>query len=253
MRLLAKVRLRENRYARGIPVEKIPSSDWADFALGEETCHGNPPHPFLYHAAIMVGLAEESFSPSAAAKQEGSQRLVLVLGTVGSEEYLQVFAGRLRVAQMKLEGLTLLNDVTDGDGAGLLVRSDEIAYKEIAPLEAASMFIDDKADMQRPMGISPLRAVQRLECVLEAFERRFSAQFIDEIVLGPGHHESLADGTAALRNHRPNGEGPGELDTDESTFEGFFVQDEAIFSLAMSTACETANGLPVGVPIGHHR
>ena len=179
-------------------MEEVSPSYRSDLALGEETCQGNPAHPFLKHTAIVMWLTEESFPPTAAAKHERAPRLVLVFGAVCGEENVQVFTGGFRVAKMKLNGLAFLDNVTNGNRARLLVRSDEITHEKIASFELASMFVDDDADVQRPMGFLTLRSLQRLERVLEAFESRFAAKFIDEVVVGPGDHEAFADGATAL-------------------------------------------------------
>jgi hypothetical protein len=179
-------------------VEEVSPSDRSDLALGEETCHGNPAHPFLKRTAIVMGLAEESFPPAAAAKHERPPRLVLVFGTVRGEEHVQVFGGGFRVAKMKLNGLAFLDNVTNDNRARLLVCPDEITHEKIASFESASMFVDDDADVQHPMGLLTLRSLQRLERVLEAFKSRFATEFIDQVVVGPGDHEAFADGATAL-------------------------------------------------------
>ena len=108
---------------------------------------------------------------------------------------------------MKLDGLSLLNDIADGYRSCLLVRPDEIADKKIASLELTPMFVDHDADMQGPVGLSALGRRKRFERILETFERRFSAEFVDEIVVGLGDHESLTDRAAALRNDCSNSDG----------------------------------------------
>jgi hypothetical protein len=108
---------------------------------------------------------------------------------------------------MKLDGLSLLNDIADGYRSCLLVRSDEIPDKEIASLEMTPMFVDHDADVQRSMGLSALGCLERLKGILEALERRFPAELVNEIVIGLGDHESFTDRAAALRNDCSNSDG----------------------------------------------
>src|SRR5882672_12070089 len=84
-----------------------------------------------------MGLAEESLSTPATAEQEGPEWGTLVLRSIRSQAKVQVVACRLRIAKVELYGLAFLNDVSDRDGSGLLIRSDEVPNEEVAPLEMA--------------------------------------------------------------------------------------------------------------------
>ena len=128
-------------------MEEISPSDRSDFALGEEACYRYPAHAFQQGAAIVMSFAEESFSSAAATKHKGAKRLFLVLRAVLRKEDVQVFTRGFRIAKMKLNGLAFLDDVADGNGARLLVRSDEVPDEKIPSLEVAAMFVDDNADM----------------------------------------------------------------------------------------------------------
>ena len=48
---------------------------------------------------------------------------------------------------MELHGLAFLNNISDRDGSGLLIRPDEVPNEEVAPVEMTPMLIDHNAEM----------------------------------------------------------------------------------------------------------
>ena len=80
----------------------------------------------------------------------------LVLRSIRSQAKVQVVACRLRIAKVELHGLAFLNDVSDRDGSGLLIRSNEVPNEEVAPLEMTPVLIDHDAQMQRAVRIAAL-------------------------------------------------------------------------------------------------
>lgn len=141
----AGVRLGENDHTRCVAMQEVAPSDRTDLALGKESRRWDGAEPLLHDPAIVMGLAEESFSAPATAEQEGSEWRILVLRSIRSQENVQVVACRLRIAKVELHGLAFLDDVSDRDGSGLLVRSDEVPNEEVAPLEMTPVLIDHDA------------------------------------------------------------------------------------------------------------
>lgn len=142
---LAGVRLGENDHTRCVAVQEVAPSDLTDLALGKESRRRDGAEPLLHDPAIVMGLAEESLSTPATAEQEGPEWGTLVLRSIRSQEKVQVVACRLRIAKVELHGLAFLNDVSDRDGSGLLIRSDEVPNEEVAPLEMTPVLIDHDA------------------------------------------------------------------------------------------------------------
>jgi hypothetical protein len=142
---LAGVRLGENDHTRCVAMQEVAPSDRTDLALGKESRRWDGAEPLLHDPAIVMGLAEESLSAPATAEQEGSEWRILVLRSIRSQENVQVVACRLRIAKVELHGLAFLDDVSDRDGSGLLVRSDEVPNEEVAPLEMTPVLIDHDA------------------------------------------------------------------------------------------------------------
>ena len=70
-----------------------------------------------------------------------------MLRAIRSQEKVQVVAGRFGIAEMKLHSLSFLNDISDGDSPGLLIRTDEVTNEEVAPLKMTLVLIDDDAKM----------------------------------------------------------------------------------------------------------
>ena len=167
---LAGVRLGENDHTRCVAVQEVAPSDRTDFALGKESRRRDGAEPLLHDPAIVMGLAEESFSTPAAAKQECPEWGTLVLRSIRSQAKVQVVACGFRIAKVELHSLAFLNDVSDRDGSGLLIRSDEVPNEEVAPLEMTPVLIDHDAQMQRVVGIAALGSPQGFEDVLEPFQ-----------------------------------------------------------------------------------
>ena len=151
-------------------MQEVAPSDRTDLALSKESCCRDGAEPLLHDPAIVMGLAEESLSTPATAKQEGPEWGTLVRRSIRSQEKMQVVACRLRVAKMELHGLAFLNDVSDRDGSGLLIRSDEVPNEEVAPLEMTSVLIDHDSKVQRVMRIAAVGSSQRFEDVLEPLQ-----------------------------------------------------------------------------------
>ena len=79
-----------------------------------------------------------------------------MLRSIGSQEKVQVVACRLCIAKVELHSLTFLNDISNRDRAGLLIRSDEVPNEEVAPLEMTPVLVDHNAQMQRAVRIAAL-------------------------------------------------------------------------------------------------
>lgn len=162
--------LGENDHTRRVAVQKVAPSNRTDLTLGKESRRRDGAEPLLHDSAIVIGLAEESLSPPATTEQEGSERWTLVRRSIRSQEKVQVVTSGFRIAEVELHGLALLNDVSDRDGPGLLIRSDEVPDKEVAALEMTPVLIDHDSQVQRAVGIAALGSSQGFEDVLESFQ-----------------------------------------------------------------------------------
>lgn len=119
-------------------------------------------------------------------------------GSVGRQQGVQILAGRLRIAKVKLHGLPFLHDVANGDCSGRLIGADQVPDEKIPPLEPITMFIDGNAEMQGPMGMTPVLFRQGFKHRLEPFQGRNTAKLMNEIVLGFCDDEPVADQPAPL-------------------------------------------------------
>ena len=144
---LAGVRLGENDHTRCVSVQEVAHSNRTDLALGKESRCRDGAEPLLHGPAIVMGLAKESLPTPTTAEQEGSEWRTLVLRSIRSQTKVQVVACRLRIAKVELHGLAFLNDVSDCDGSGLLIRADKVPNEEVAPLEMTAVLIDHDAQM----------------------------------------------------------------------------------------------------------
>jgi len=131
---------------------------------------------------------------------------------------------------VELDGLAFLHNVPDRDGSGLLVRSNEIPNKEVAPLEMAPVLIDYNAKMQCAVCIAAVGPSQRLKDILQPCQGCNAAEFINEVLLCPGDHKPFADRTTALRGHGSDSDRPGELHSDYASVEALIIEEQPIFS-----------------------
>jgi hypothetical protein len=247
----AGVRLGENDYTRCVAVQEVAPSDWTDLALGKESRRWDEAEPLSHDPAIVMGLAEESLSTPATAEQEGSEWGILVLRSIRSQENVQVVACRLRIAKVELHGLAFLDDISDRDGSGLLVRSDEVPNEEVAPLEMTPVLIDHDAQVQRAVRIAALDAPHGLEDVLEPFQGRDAAQFIDQVLLRSRHDKPLADRTAALRGHGSHGDRSGELHSHHAPVKALIIQKQSILPRILASAGKAPANFAMRVSVVH--
>lgn len=248
---LAGVGLGENDYTRCVAVQEVAPSDLTDLTLGKESRRRDGAEPLLHDTAIVMGLAEESLSTPATAEQEGTEWGTLVLRSIRSQEKVQVVACRLRIAKVELHGLAFLDNVSDRNGSGLLIRSDEVPNEEVAPLEMTPMLINHDAQVQRAVRITALGSSQGFEDVLEPLQGRDAAQFIDQVLLGSRHHKPFADRTAALRGHGSHGDRSGELHSYHASVKALIVEEQSIFTRILASAGKPSANFAVRVPVSH--
>lgn len=251
LRFFVGVRLGEDDHTRCVAVQEVATSDRTDFALGKKSRGRDGTEPLLHGSAIVIGVAEESLSTPATAEQESSEWRVFVLRSLCSQAKVQVVTCRLCIAQVELHGLAFLNYISDRDGSGLLIRSNEVPNEEVSPLEMTPMLIDHNAQMQRAVGIASLGSPQGFEDVLEPFEGRGACQFIDQVLLRSRHDKPFADRTAALRSHGSHGDRPGELHSHHPPIEGLIIEEQSICSRIPTSAGKTPADFSVWVPIGY--
>ena len=222
--LLARIGLGENDHTRRVPMKKVVPSDWTNLALSKESRCWDGAEALLNDPAIMMGPSEEPLSTSATAKQKGPEWGTLVRRPIRSQEEMQVVACRLRIAEVKLDGLAFLNNVSDGNGAGLLIRSDKVPNEEVASLEMTPVLIDHDSQVHRTVGIVALGSSQRFEDVLEPFQGRDAAEFINEALFRPGNDKPFTDRTAALRGYGSHGNRSGELHPYHASVEDLIIE-----------------------------
>lgn len=222
---LVGIWLGENDHTRRIPVQEIAPSDRTDLALGKKSRGRDGAEPLLHGPAIVVRVAKEPLSAPATAEQESPEWGVFVLRSIRSQKKMQVVTRRLRIAKVELHGLAFLNHVSDRNGPGLLIRSNEVPNEEVAPLEMTPVLIDHNTQMQRAVGIASLGSPHGFKDVLEPFQGRDAAQFIDQVLLRSRHDKSFADRTASLRGHSSHGDWPGKLHSHHTSVESLIIQE----------------------------
>jgi len=152
---------------------------------------------------------------------------------------------------VELHGLAFLNHVSDRDGSGLLIRSDEVPNKEVSPLEMTPVLIDHNAQMQRAVRIAALGSPHGFEDVLEPFQGRDAAQFIDQVLLRSRHDKPFADRAAALRGHGSHSDRSGELHTYHTSVEALIVQKQSVLSRILASTGQAPACAAVRIPVVH--
>src|SRR6185295_10292347 len=124
----------------------------------------------------------------------------------------------------------------DRDGPGLLIRSNEVPNEEVASLEMTPVLVDHNAQMQRAVRIAALGSSHGFEDVLEPFQGRDSAQFIDQVLLRSRHDKPFPNRTASLRGHGSHGDRSGELHSHHTSVEALIIQEQSILSRILASA-----------------
>jgi hypothetical protein len=83
---LARIRLRENDYARRVAMQEVPTSDRADLALGKESCRRDGAEPLLYGSNIVMGSTEEPLATPATTEKKGPERGMPVRRSIRRQE-----------------------------------------------------------------------------------------------------------------------------------------------------------------------
>ena len=150
-------------HACRVPMKKIASSDRTDLALRKKSCDRNWSQAIGERFRVMVQSTEQSLSASTATEQQGAEWSIGMHRAVCGQQQVQILARRLGITQVELHGLAFLNHVSNRDGAGGLISPDEITDEKVSPLKMVPMFIQDNADMQRPVSAPAVFSVQRFK------------------------------------------------------------------------------------------
>jgi hypothetical protein len=86
------------------------------------------------------------------------------------------------------------------------------------------MLIDHDSQVHRTVGIVALGSSQRFEDVLEPFQGRDAAEFINEALFRPGNDKPFTDRTAALRSYGSHGNRSGELHPYHASVEDLIIE-----------------------------
>lgn len=185
-------------------MQEISPSNRADFSLRKEPRHGDMSKPLVDHAGVVMWAAKQSLPTSTAAEEQRAQRRGPVYCTILREQDLQILTRGYTVAELKLDGLALLNNIADRNSAGLLICTDQVPNEKVSSLELIPMLIDDDAEMESQVCVSPACVLERFEDFLESLERGLTPKLVNQILLRLGDDESIADRTATLRDYRSN-------------------------------------------------
>ena len=124
----------------------------ANFSLSEEARDGQGGKLLLNGSGIVICRGEQPRAATVASEEEPARDRILILGLelfggVG-EQRVQVFVGRLFVADVKLHGLARPEVIADGNGAAVGIGADDVPNQKIATMEFVAIFTGNASYVQ---------------------------------------------------------------------------------------------------------
>ncbi len=160
---------------------------------------------------------------------------------------MEIFVGGMGIPDLKLNGLSFLDDVADDDGAGLLIGSEQVADQKIPSGELRALFIHRDTDMQCPLCLGAFIAAELSEHRLQTMQGGDSAEFLNYVVLRLRDDEAVADRATALRNDGANRDVAGQGDPDQSVGVHVIVEEQAILAEILTTPGQSTQCTGAGV------
>ena len=151
----------------------------------------------------------------------------VLCGSAG-QKLLQFGIGGFLVADVKLHGLAGADVVADRDRTAARIDADDVAHEKISLLEPLLVLADDAADVQRRLHQPLLASGQGVEDLAKLHQGRLAAQLVNDVSLGLGDDEWLADRAAALRDDRPHADRAGHVDGDRSFGQCLPAKDQPV-------------------------
>ena len=96
--------------------------------------------------------------------------------------------------------------------------------------------------MQRALGLALLGGGQRGEDFTQAFQGRFPAELMDDILFGLRDHEAVADRPTALGHNGSDAHGSGNTHANDTGVHDRVVEEEAVRAGLLSAAGHAADG-----------
>ena len=118
-------------------------------AVAKETADRHLAQARVDHATIVIRLTIEGFAAAQAGEQEGSVRRRAIVALVFAQQGIEILGRRIGIAQVKLNDLARLHELTHRYDAGLRFDSHEVAYQEIAARVGRATLRHHDAEEQR--------------------------------------------------------------------------------------------------------
>lgn len=128
-------------------MHKIGSADWADFTLGEEAGERQTRKRGIHGGRVVVWSIEESRATTVAGKKQTTRR-VGARGSRFGKQRLQIFIGRLGVANMQLHRLANAQIIADRKGPEIWISANDVTNQKIATAKSILIFVDDSPNVQ---------------------------------------------------------------------------------------------------------
>ena len=122
----------------------------------------------------------------------------------------------VRVAQVKLHDLVVVQHRADGERAARRVHADEVADQKVAVPILLPILGHHDAEEQRAARQLLIRRAQAFEELLEHLDRRPAVELPDEVAVALGDEHRLADRPAALRDDGVHLDVAAQRDADQA-------------------------------------
>ena len=104
------------------------------------------------------------------------------------------------------------------------------------------MLINDDPHVQRALGLALLGGGKRGEDFTQAFQGRFPAELMDDILFGLRDHEAVADRPATLGHDGSDAHGASHGHTDDAGVHDRVIEEEAVRAGLLGAAGHAADG-----------
>lgn len=135
-----------------------------------------------------------------------------------------------------MDRLPLFDEVSTGEAAAVLVNPDQTADKEVAPAKVAQLLVHRNTHMKALLCKAFFLLIEASIGFFDRLEGRPTAQFMDHIPLGSGHHETISNRAASLGNNGFQVDGAVSHDADTALLYNLVVEKKVVLPRIPGTA-----------------
>lgn len=183
-----------------VAVQCVEAAHRGDFAVAEKAGTGLFPDGLGKHAGVLVFFSEKLRAASQAGEQKGGECRFgkLPRGFKGAPE---VVDRRSPIPDLVLKRLPDAGNPSDNNRAGIRIRTEDVFDEKIAGGKILKIFVAGQSRKEVAPRIRFFLVRKSLKGRLQHLVGRFTAERVNNVVVGAGHSERLADWAASLAHH----------------------------------------------------